>query len=112
TATTYKIQTCPCSPRPSGQMNYAGCHHAVEAPIDADNHGVLYLNSRVAYDDITDGPAYTIMVGEVRNGPSLGWASGTRATLRNTGTRINELDPTFRNPRGNPFANPNTRRSV
>ena len=55
--------------------------------------GILYLNSRVGYDDITDGPAYTIMVGEMRGGgPTMGWASGTRASLRNTGQPINEPD--------------------
>ena len=65
--------------------NYAGCHHGVEAPIDADNNGVLYLNSKTAYDDITDGSAYTIMLGEfLPREDTFGWASGTRATLRNT----------------------------
>jgi prepilin-type processing-associated H-X9-DG protein len=44
------------------------------------------LNSRVRYDEITDGPAYTIMLGENSSGgPTLGWVSGTRSTLRNTG---------------------------
>ena len=71
----------------------------VEAPIDADNQGVLYLNSHVGYDDITDGPAYTILLGEVRRGaPTLGWAAGTRGTLRNTGSRINEPDPLIPGP--------------
>ena len=54
---------------PGGGTNYAGCHHDVEAPIDADNHGVLYLNSHVGYDDITDGPAYTILLGEATQWP-------------------------------------------
>ena len=74
-------------------MSYMGCHHDVEAPIDADNHGVLYLNSHVAYDDIADGPAYTILLGEALHSATLGWASGTRATLRNAGHRLNEPDP-------------------
>ena len=86
TAVTHRIDlfVCPASST-GGDITYAGCHHDVEAPIDADNHGVLYLNSHIGYDDITDGPAYTILLGEIRNGPTLGWASGTRATLRNTG---------------------------
>ena len=25
-----------------GGMNYAGCHHDVDAAIDSNNHGVLY----------------------------------------------------------------------
>jgi prepilin-type processing-associated H-X9-DG protein len=80
-------------------MSYAGCHHDVEAPIDTDNQGVLYLNSRVGHDDITDGSAFTILLGEILNGPSLGWASGTRATLRNTGHRINAQDSALATPR-------------
>jgi prepilin-type N-terminal cleavage/methylation domain-containing protein len=94
---------CPSDPGRSA-TNYAGCHHDVEAPIDANNHGVLFLNSRIGYDDIIDGPAYTILLGEmVKTGPTLGWAAGTRATLRNTGRRINEPDvllPVSRNPPG------------
>jgi hypothetical protein len=92
------IQTflCPSNPR-RGSNQYAGCHHDVDAPIDANNHGVLYLNSRVAYDDIKDGLPYTILLGEIEpGGPSLGWPSGTRATLRNTGHRLNEPDYLFR----------------
>ncbi len=87
------VLLCP-SDASLGSTSYMGCHHDVEAPIDVDNHGVLYLNSHVAYDDITDGRAYTILLGEARGGPSLGWASGTRATLRNTGSPINAPDPT------------------
>jgi prepilin-type N-terminal cleavage/methylation domain-containing protein len=94
TASSAVIATflCPSNPRPA-RNQYAGCHHDVEAPIDAVNHGVLYLNSHIGYDDITDGPAYTILLGEIEaGGPSLGWPSGTRATLRNTGHRLNEPD--------------------
>ena len=70
----------------AGISCYAGCHNSTEAPIDVDNDGVLYLNSRTTFSDIVDGSANTIMVGEYNpKGASLGWASGTRATLRNTG---------------------------
>ncbi len=70
--------------------NYAGCHHDVEAPIDANNNGVLFLNSQIALDDIRDGLSQTLVIGELRFEPSgLGWMSGTRSTLRNTGTPIN-----------------------
>ncbi len=41
--------------------SYAGVHHHVEAPIDADNTGVLFLNSRISFDDLVDGPAYTFL---------------------------------------------------
>ncbi|MFI5457907.1 MAG: DUF1559 domain-containing protein [Isosphaerales bacterium] len=85
---------CPSSRVPRSSTNYAGCHHDVDAPIAADNHGVLYLNSRVRYDDIPDGPAHTILLGEIPNdGPTLGWASGTRSTLRNTGHPLDAPDP-------------------
>jgi prepilin-type N-terminal cleavage/methylation domain-containing protein/prepilin-type processing-associated H-X9-DG protein len=69
--------------------NYAGCHHDVEAPIAADNAGVFFLNSIVRYEDITDGTSSTIFIGEKNvEAGDLGWASGTRATLRNAGTPI------------------------
>ena len=53
---------------------------------------MLYLNSHVRFDDITDGPAQTILLGEFRQSDPrlLGWASGTRSTLRNTGHPLND----------------------
>jgi prepilin-type processing-associated H-X9-DG protein len=90
-----KIATllCPSDPR-RGVISFAGCHHDLDEPIASTNHGVLYLNSKVRYDEMTDGTAYTILLGEIRGGgPSLGWASGTRSTLRNTGIRINQTEP-------------------
>lgn len=93
TVAEFTIATLHCPSANSRGPNYAGCHHDVQAPIAADNHGVLYLNSRVSYHDITDGPAYTILLGEIESaGPSLGWVSGTRSTLRNTGQPLNEHD--------------------
>lgn len=87
------LLTCPSDPgadkQAVGTSSYAGCHNDVEAPIDADNHGVFFLNSRIAAKDITDGPSHTIFVGEKLTGATdLGWMSGTRATLRNTGTPL------------------------
>jgi prepilin-type N-terminal cleavage/methylation domain-containing protein/prepilin-type processing-associated H-X9-DG protein len=82
---------CPSSWTISdGYSNYAGVHHDVEAPISATNHGVFFLNSGVSYDEISDGTSQTLFIGEkhVLAG-DLGWMSGTRATLRNTGTPIN-----------------------
>jgi prepilin-type N-terminal cleavage/methylation domain-containing protein/prepilin-type processing-associated H-X9-DG protein len=78
---------CPSDYGSAQQTNYAGVHDSREVPIDVDNNGVLYLNSAVRFDDIIDGAAHTLFAGEKSSAPSeLGWASGTRATLRNTGS--------------------------
>jgi prepilin-type N-terminal cleavage/methylation domain-containing protein/prepilin-type processing-associated H-X9-DG protein len=90
-APTIKGFLCPSNPR-TRPMSYVGCHHDVEAPIDVDNRGVLYLNSHIRRDEISDGPAYTILLGEARDAAALGWASGTSSTLRNAGHRLNEPD--------------------
>jgi prepilin-type N-terminal cleavage/methylation domain-containing protein/prepilin-type processing-associated H-X9-DG protein len=67
--------------------NYAGCHNGTETPIDVKNDGVLFLNSHISQKDVTDGVSHTIYVGEKpADTTDLGWMSGTRATLRNTGT--------------------------
>ena len=88
------ILTCPSHPNPRSERedrglvaltNYAGCHHDSEAPIDADNNGVLFLNSRLRLSKVLDGMSQTILLGEMRDTlDSLGWVSGTRSTLRNT----------------------------
>jgi prepilin-type N-terminal cleavage/methylation domain-containing protein/prepilin-type processing-associated H-X9-DG protein len=73
-----------------GGSNYAACHNDVEAPIAAKNTGVFFLNSHVRYEDIPDGSANTIFVGEKpQSSFDLGWISGTRGTLRNTGSLPN-----------------------
>jgi prepilin-type N-terminal cleavage/methylation domain-containing protein/prepilin-type processing-associated H-X9-DG protein len=92
TATSTRIRTFHCpSYSALTAMSYAACHHDVEAPIAADNHGVFYLNSRIGYEDLTDGPAETIFIGELRHiNLATGWAVGNRTTLRNTGTPIND----------------------
>ncbi|MBW3598259.1 MAG: DUF1559 domain-containing protein, partial [Planctomycetes bacterium] len=83
---------------PTPQSCYAGMHHDTEAPIDVTNNGVFFLNSRVRYEDVTDGSSHTIFLGEMfAEAGGLGWMSGTRATLRNTGI---PLDMTPLNARG------------
>jgi type II secretory pathway pseudopilin PulG len=111
--TFLSVYTCPSNGAPnfqrtgSFQSSYAGCQNDVEAPIDMTNVGVLTLNSSARYTTIPDGTSHTIFVGEVRLpdqtgrvdsaelGPRglLGWASGTRATLRNTSRFNQELTP-------------------
>ena len=78
-----------------GTSSYAGVHHDIEAPIDIDNNGVLFLNRRLRYDDVTDGVSRTLFIGEKLYDiqTDLGWISGTRSTLRNTGTPLN-MTPT------------------
>ena len=87
-----ELYICPSEFGPShdagvAMSSYAGCHHDVESPIDADNHGVFFLNSHVRSRELKHGTSHTIFVGEkiTRKG-DLGWMSGTRATLRNTGS--------------------------
>jgi prepilin-type N-terminal cleavage/methylation domain-containing protein/prepilin-type processing-associated H-X9-DG protein len=94
-AQTVETYRCPSDPASTndgataGLTNYAGSHHHVEGPIDADNMGLLFLNSKIRYGDIFDGSSNTILVGEMLpRKDSLGWASGTKASLRNTGTKI------------------------
>ncbi len=83
--------SCPSSPQPGkSYTNYAALHHDVEASIDTGQNGVFFLNSAVRHDDVSDGINYTIFLGEKIAEPGdLGWLSGTRAILRNTGERIN-----------------------
>jgi prepilin-type N-terminal cleavage/methylation domain-containing protein len=99
----FGILSCPSdpgtnSPGSPAASSYAACHHDDEAPIDVDNNGVFFLNSHIRSRDISDGRSYTILVGEKlnENQPGekneLGWISGTRATLRNTGTMLRGLD--------------------
>jgi len=89
--TTVGLLICPSCPADEWPYsNYAGCHHDVEAPIDANNRGVFFLNSRIMRDDLKDGAAHTLFIGEkLPDDYDLGWLSGTPATLRNTGTPLN-----------------------
>ncbi|HLQ45949.1 MAG TPA: DUF1559 domain-containing protein [Planctomycetaceae bacterium] len=85
------------------KANYAGCHHDEEASIDHGNHGVFVLNHAVSFESITDGSASTLFVGEkALDETELGWISGTRATLRNTGAALNHDLQRQRNQFGQP----------
>ncbi len=83
-----------------GSTSYAGVHHPVEAYVNSGQLGVLFLNSSVRYEEIEDGSSNTLFLGEYEDprdyglGPALvnlSWMSGTRASLRNGGLRINAL---------------------
>ncbi len=72
--------------------NYAACFGGENVPIDSKNNGVMFLNSSVGFRQIRDGASNTIMVGEkcaIEDANELGWISGTKSTLRNTGVKIN-----------------------
>jgi len=99
-----KVPTFICPSSPFGDFdktdenprisNYAGCHHDSEAPIDATNNGILFLNSRLRFSQILDGSSQTILLGEMLPSKGdLGWVSGTRSTLRNTGSFQGPLPP-------------------
>jgi prepilin-type N-terminal cleavage/methylation domain-containing protein/prepilin-type processing-associated H-X9-DG protein len=93
TAVSIKVLSCPSSPAwGTGSSHYAGVHNDGEKPIDAKDNGVFFLNSRVRYEDVTDGSAHTIFIGEkLPDAWDFFWASGTRGTLRNAGLGINVL---------------------
>lgn len=80
--------------------SYQGNHHDLSGPIDVDQNGVMFLNSAVSYESISDGSSSTILVGESIQGPatSLGWMSGSRATLRNAGELLNADKKTRNTP--------------
>ena len=72
--------------------SYAGCFGGDDVPIDVKNNGLLFLNSSIGYRQIRDGASNTILAGEKivdPTNPDLGWLSGTKATLRNSGVPIN-----------------------
>jgi prepilin-type N-terminal cleavage/methylation domain-containing protein/prepilin-type processing-associated H-X9-DG protein len=87
---------CPSSDRGPSELpisNYVGLHHDQDKPIDADQNGIFFLNSAVRYEDIKDGSSSTIFLGEriADLQQDLGWMSGTRSTLRNTGVPLNAI---------------------
>jgi prepilin-type processing-associated H-X9-DG protein len=86
------LVNCPSSVAGAPMSDYAACHHDAESPIDEDNMGVFFLNSRLGLKDIKDGTASTIFLGEkITDSWDMEWSSGTRGTLRNTGSTINKL---------------------
>ncbi len=77
---------------PGAASSYAGCHDDRAKLVDANDHGILFLNSAVGREDIGDGSPQTILAGEmVLDGRSYGWGSGDVSTLRNTGEPINAI---------------------
>ncbi len=92
----FSLLSCPSSPAPRfGVSNiavsdYAGCHASQSVPIDMTNDGLLYLNSSEKLDEVPDGAATTILVGEKHQlGIDSGFLTGDYSTLRNTGDSLN-----------------------
>jgi len=83
---------CPSSPvnrvnNRVGASHYVGIHNHCELPISESNTGAFILNKPLSAADFRDGIAFTLFLAEADVVPTsnLGWMSGTRATLRNTG---------------------------
>ncbi|WP_283435371.1 DUF1559 domain-containing protein [Neorhodopirellula lusitana] len=88
---------CPASSQRQvpNTTSYVGMHSNQSGPILVDGNGLLMLNRWVLLDEVVDGMAHTILVGEKLSPPEfdLGWMSGTRSSLRNAGTPINAEVP-------------------
>ena len=102
---------CPSDPSGISQVaavsNYCGVHNDVEAPIDVNQNGVMFLNSSIRYEQIRDGSSNTLFVMEARlnTGSDLGWMSGTKSTLRNAVIASSSGSPGA-GPTGSPASDP------
>jgi prepilin-type N-terminal cleavage/methylation domain-containing protein/prepilin-type processing-associated H-X9-DG protein len=95
TEAVMSVFACPSDWGDNNGVSFAGCHNSVETQIAEDNDGVFFLNSRVRYRDIPDGSTNTLFFGEkIRTGADLNWLSGTRSSLRNAGSKPNQLPST------------------
>ncbi|MDA0282239.1 MAG: DUF1559 domain-containing protein [Planctomycetota bacterium] len=95
TSSTMSVFECSSDWGDNNGVSFAGCHNSVETQIAEDNDGVFFLNSRVRYRDIPDGSTNTLFFGEkIRTGADLNWLSGTRSSLRNAGSKPNQLPST------------------
>lgn len=86
------VYECPSDGGQESSISYAGCHGGSETQIAEDNEGVFFLNSAIRYRDIRDGSTNTLFFGEkFQTFSELNWLSGTRTSLRNTGSKPNQL---------------------
>jgi prepilin-type N-terminal cleavage/methylation domain-containing protein len=90
--------TCPATvslPSGSNQSCYCGIHNDYETAIDVKQNGVLFLNSSIRFDQVSDGLSNTMLVGERHDvlNSQLGWMSGTRDTLCNGVVWLNRSRP-------------------
>ena len=75
-ATEISIVECPSEgseffneTRNIAHSSYVGCHNDVEAPINKDNHGLLFLDSKIRYSEIEDGSSKTLLLSEAQRQP-------------------------------------------
>ena len=82
---------------------YSGVTGSTETPINTTNDGTFILNRVMTDNDIPDGLGYTLFIGEMLSpyAEDLGWMSGTRASLRDAGHRINAELARIRGPQTN-----------
>jgi len=101
TSVRISVLSCPTDPTRLTRTwsNYAANHASKEMPIDVDNDGVFFLNAFLRERDIADGLSPTLFVAEKQtDADELGWAAGTRSTLRNGGTGIATAIPVLGAP--------------
>ncbi|WP_342190316.1 DUF1559 domain-containing protein [Stieleria varia] len=104
-ALTLPMVRCPSAAEVRDYTSaYAGIISSIETPIDEGTNGMFRLNQPVTQRDVTDGLAYTLIVGEhlVDFDDDLGWMSGTRSTLRTAGHPINAERQAIRAPGAKP----------
>lgn len=90
----FSTLTCPSNGSNSvAATAYRGVHHDFEAPIDLNQNGVLFLNSSINEDQISDGFSHTAYAMETlgRWTGLLSWATGTRASLGNAVVRVSSI---------------------
>lgn len=56
--------------------SYMACSGGIETPIDVDNDGVFFLNSKLRSRDIPDGTSHTVWLGEAPIFQNIGTGSG------------------------------------
>lgn len=86
---------CPSATSEATAMasNYAGITSSLEQPISEQNDGMFLLNRGVLPAELQSGQEHTLFLGEklADRQQNLGWASGTRATLRNVARPVGEV---------------------
>ena len=78
---TLPILVCPTD-RTRGRSSYVGIQGSNPGPIDADENGLFFANSRLRMSDIVDGRSSTLMLSETAVSAPPSWVTGSRTTIR------------------------------